>query len=49
MSNDQVAAGGHPDMDYAEHEATYAGFLKLTKWGIIFLVCLLAMMAFFLL
>ena len=23
--------GGHPDMDYAEHEATYALFLRLLK------------------
>ena len=24
--------GGHPDMDYAEHEATYALFLRLLKY-----------------
>ena len=24
--------GGHPDMDYAEHEATYALFLRLMKY-----------------
>jgi hypothetical protein len=23
-----------PAMDYAQHEATYAGFIKMTKWGI---------------
>jgi hypothetical protein len=25
------ATGGHPDMDYAEHNRTYAGFLTATK------------------
>ena len=25
----------HPDMDYAQHNATYAGFLAMVKWGII--------------
>ena len=39
---------GHPDMDYAEHERTYAGFLKFTKYAIISLVVLLAGMKFFL-
>src|SRR5258708_1727067 len=34
--------------DYAEHESTYAMFIALTKWGIIFLVILLALMAYFL-
>lgn len=32
-------------MDYPEHEKTYAGFLKLTKWGIILNICLLLGMA----
>jgi len=41
--------GGHPAMDYAEHQRTYAGFLKATQLGIAFLVLLLAGMAFFLL
>lgn len=43
------AADGHPDMDYAEHERTYAGFLVLVKWGIIVNVLLLSGMAYFLL
>lgn len=25
------AAGGHPDMDYAEHNRTYQGFVAGTK------------------
>lgn len=28
-------AAGHPAMDYAEHERTYAGFVTFTKWGTI--------------
>ncbi len=47
--DNNAAAGGHPDMDYAEHERTYAGFVAMTKWGVIFLVVLLAGMAKFLL
>jgi hypothetical protein len=34
--------------DYAEHERTYEMFVALTKWGIIFLVILLILMAYFL-
>lgn len=41
-------SGGHPAMDYAEHSRTYGTFLRLTKFGIIFLVVLLAGMAYFL-
>ena len=29
---DTTDAGGHPDMDYAEHEATYVLFLRLLKF-----------------
>ena len=39
---------GHPDMDYAEHQKTYASFLRLTKFAIVFLVILLAGMKIFL-
>ena len=45
MANNTAAQGVHPGMDYAEHEATYKLFTKLTKWGIIFNVCLLIFMA----
>ena len=41
-------SGGHPAMDYAEHNRTYANFLAWTKVGIVFCVVLLAGMAFFL-
>jgi hypothetical protein len=39
---------GHPDMDYAEHRRTYQGFLRLTKYMIVFLVLLLLGMKVFL-
>jgi hypothetical protein len=42
-------AAGHPAMDYAEHEKTYKLFIALTKWGLIFNVAILVLMAIFLL
>lgn len=41
-------SGGHPAMDYAEHNRTYANFLTWAKVGIVFCVVLLAGMALFL-
>lgn len=49
MADNQTPAGGHPDMDYAEHDATYNLFLVLTKWTIILTVIILVLMAYFLL
>lgn len=40
-----VEIGG--EMDYAEHEKTYGGFLALAKYGTLFCVALLIAMAFF--
>ena len=40
--------GGNPNMDYAQAEHTYKQFIFLTKVGIVFLVALMAGMAFFL-
>jgi hypothetical protein len=34
--------------DYAEHEKTYRLFIGLVKWGVIFNVALLILMAYFL-
>ena len=34
--------------DYAAHEDTYNAFITMTKWGVIFLIILLALMAYFL-
>ncbi len=39
---------GNPSMDYAEHVKTYEGFLRFTKYAIVFLVVLLAGMKIFL-
>jgi len=39
---------GHPEMDYAQAEKTYKGFIFLTKLSIASMVVLLAGMAFFL-
>lgn len=47
MAEDHGTAG-HPDMDYAEHERTYALFIAMTKWGTISMVVLMALMALFL-
>ena len=33
---DTIDTGGHPDMDYSEHQATYALFLRLLKYVSIF-------------
>lgn len=49
MADNQVHAGGHPDMDYAEHEGTYNLFIFLTKWTLISTVIVLILMAYFLL
>jgi hypothetical protein len=35
MAQHQVTEGGHPDMDYAEHERTYEGFLRFAVIGTI--------------
>jgi len=41
-------SGGHPAMDYAEHNRTYANFLAWAKIGVISMIVLLAGMAYFL-
>ena len=42
---DQPNSAGHPAMDYAEHEKTYQLFIGLTKWGTIFCVAIMVLMA----
>ena len=37
--------GGHPDMDYAEHEATYALFLRLLKYVTVVAVLIVIFLA----
>jgi hypothetical protein len=41
-------SGGNPAMDYAEHARTYKQFLLFAKVSIVFLVLLMAGMAYFL-
>jgi len=43
MADHDHAAGSA--MDYAEHERTYGRFLGLVKWGSIFVIGLLVVMA----
>jgi hypothetical protein len=46
MSEPQIAvAGGHPDMDYAEHEGTYRMFTKFVKYGTIAIIAIVALLA----
>jgi Bacterial aa3 type cytochrome c oxidase subunit IV len=35
MAGGHHAEGGHPDMDYAEHERTYEGFIRFSVIGTI--------------
>ena len=45
MADNQAVQDGHPDMDYAEHEATYRLFTSMAKYGTVFCVLLLIFMA----
>ena len=50
MAEHNVAhAGGHPAMDYPEHERTYGMFVNLAKYGTIAVIVILIGMAIFLL
>ena len=46
MVEDRALSTGHPDMDYSEHEKTYALFLWLLKNGAIVVVLILLFLAF---
>jgi hypothetical protein len=46
MADTNPMSAGHPDMDYAEHEATYGLFLKLMKYVAIGVVLILIFLAF---
>lgn len=39
------AAAGHPDMDYAEHERVYKGFVHFTEVGTVALAAIVAALA----
>jgi hypothetical protein len=42
-------SGGHPAMDYAEHQRTYQGFVRGAMTVVVLIVLLLIGMAIFLL
>jgi Bacterial aa3 type cytochrome c oxidase subunit IV len=45
MAHGHTPEGGHPDMDYAEHEKTYEGFLRFTVIGIVWCLTIVVGMA----
>jgi hypothetical protein len=47
MADNHAYPAGHPDMDYAEHEKTYGLFLSLLKYGSIFVVLIIILLAVF--
>ena len=46
MAHDPVPSSGHPDMDYAEHEKTYAMFTSLAKYVAAAVVVIMVLLAF---
>ena len=46
MADQTPVSNGHPDMDYAEHEATFALFTTLLRNVAIAVVCILIFLAF---
>ena len=46
--HNEVAYTQADGMDYPAHEQTYEGFLKLTKYGTLAVIAILALMAIFL-
>ena len=45
MAHGQGSGGGHPDMDYAEHEKTYAGFIRFSIIGTIWCITIMVGLA----
>jgi Bacterial aa3 type cytochrome c oxidase subunit IV len=45
MAGQQAQEGGHPDMDYAEHERTYEGFLRFSVIGTIWVIAVVVGLA----
>ncbi len=41
-------SGGHPEMDYEEHERTYRGFVRISVVTTVLIVATLGLMALFL-
>ena len=47
MAHDHAPSSGHPDMDYAEHEKTYAMFTSLAKYVVVAVVIIMVLLAVF--
>ena len=45
MADNSPVQGGHPAMDYAEHDATYRLFCKLSKVTLIVVIGIMIFMA----
>ena len=45
MASVPPSTSGHPDMDYAEHERTYAMFTGMMKWGTIGCIGIMVLLA----
>jgi hypothetical protein len=45
MAGHQAPQGGHPDMDYPEHERTYEGFLRFSVIGTLWVIAIMVGMA----
>lgn len=45
MANNAAQPNGHPAMDYEEHERTYSLFIGLIKYGTIFSVACIILLA----
>jgi hypothetical protein len=44
--SDNLNETRHPDMDYDQHDATWANVMRLTKWSVGILVVLLVVLYF---
>ena len=42
---DGIQSYGHPDMDYVEHDKTYKLFITLFKWGTVFCIACVVVLA----
>lgn len=49
MAEDMAQSGWGAEMAAEEHISTYESFIKGSKWGVVLMVVLLSLMAFFLL
>lgn len=45
MVVDETAPDAHSDMDYAEHNRTYALFITMFKWGTVFSIACVILLA----